>query len=136
MKIVLERIGEPFHLEAVNEQGKKLEIDAAEAIGGTGEGWRPMQTVLSGLGGCASIDVLLILQKQKQRIETFRVEISAERSEEVPKVFTSINLNFILSGDVSPGKVEKALELSMEKYCSVAQMLNKTATIDYQFEIV
>ena len=94
-----------------------------------------MELLLAGLASCTSIDIVLILQKQKQVIDDYRVEISGERGEGVPSVFTDIHLHFVLKGQLEENKVKRAIDLSLEKYCSAAAMLNKTATITADFEI-
>lgn len=131
MKITLNRIDDAFNFEAKNEDGKTVLMDAAPAIGGNNNGVRPMQLLLMGLGGCSAIDVVLILKKQKQEIEDLQIEIEANRFEGVqPSVFENIQVNFILKGDnLNPKKVKRAVDLSMEKYCSVTAILEKTANI-------
>jgi putative redox protein len=96
-----------------------------------------MEMLLMGLGGCTSIDVVMILEKARQEIHSCKVEISAERAETVPKVFTTIHVHFIISGNaLSPERVARAIELSAEKYCSASIMLGEAATITHDFEIV
>jgi putative redox protein len=93
--------------------------------------------LLLGLGGCTAFDVVSILHKSRQRISDCEVEIAAERAAEVPKVFTSIHVHFIVSGrDLDTTKVSKAVSLSADKYCSASRMLEKAATITHDFEIV
>lgn len=118
------------------DSGHGLVLDAAPDIGGRNLGARPMETVLMGLGGCTAIDVKLILQKSKQQVTDCQIEIEAERADTEPKVFSKIHLHFIVSGhDLSEKHVKRALDLSAEKYCSVSQMLNKTAEITHDYEI-
>lgn len=133
MKINLTRIDDAFNFEAANEDGKIISIDAAEAIGGGNNGVRPMQLLLMGLGGCSGIDVINILKKQRQIIEGFDIEINASRFEnQEPSLFENIQIDFKLFGtELSAKKVQKAVELSMEKYCSVSAILEKTATISF-----
>ena len=133
MKVNLNRVDDAFHFEASNEEGKIVSIDAAEAIGGGNNGVRPMQLLLMGLGGWSGIDVINILKKQKQIIEDFQIEIDANRFEGVePSVFETIHINFKLIGDtLNDAKVLRAVKLSMDKYCSVSAILEKTAQITY-----
>ncbi len=133
MKINLNRVDDAFQFEAENEQGQIISIDAAQAIGGGGNGVRPMQLLLMGLGGCSGIDVINILKKQKQVIEGFQIEITGSRVEnEEPSLFESIQVVFNLTGNaLGDKKVWRAVELSMDKYCSVAAILEKTARITY-----
>jgi putative redox protein len=79
MKINVKRLNDNFHMEATNEEGNALQMDGSPDIGGEGKGMRPMQLLLAGIGGCSAIDVILILKKQKQVIESFEVEVEGER---------------------------------------------------------
>lgn len=137
MRIALNRIDDAYHMEAVNEDGRKIEIDGSPDIGGKNNGMRPMQLLLAGIGGCSAIDVINILQKQRQELKDIAVIVDGERKEEeVPSVFKSIHLHFKLTGQVAEAKVKRALDLSINQYCSVAMMLGKTAEIDYSYEII
>lgn len=136
MKIHLERIDDAFHLEASNELGKKIEMDGAPKIGGSDKAPRPMEVLLMSLAGCSSMDVLDILKKQRQKVEDFRIEIDAEREKDkTPALFTDIHLHFFLQGDLDAKKVERAVNLSMETYCSVAKIVEKTAKITWEYTI-
>jgi putative redox protein len=98
---------------------------------------RPMEMVLVGMGGCSAFDVVTILQKARQAVSDCRVELSAERADEIPKVFTKIHVHFVVSGTgLKPAQVERAVKLSAEKYCSASIMLGKTAVITHDFEII
>ncbi len=122
---------------AESESGHGLVIDGAPDIGGRNLGPRPTELVLLGLGSCTAIDVVMILQKKRQAVRDCIVELSAERAQEHPKVFTAIHVHFIVKGaKLDPQAVERAISLSAEKYCSVSHMLNKTAKITHDFEIV
>ncbi len=117
--------------------GHSVVMDGAPESGGRDLGIRPMEMLILGLGGCTSFDVVSILQKSRQAMVECEVEIEAERASEVPKVFTRIHLHFIVKGNqLDPKKVAKAIELSAEKYCSASRMLEKTAEITHDFEIV
>ena len=133
MKISLNRVDDDFNFEATNEEGKIISIDAAPAIGGNDNGVRPMQLLIMGLGGCSAIDVINILKKQKQEIEGFSIDIQADRFENVePSLFENIHIEFRLEGEsLSEKKVLRAVGLSMDKYCSVSAILEKTAKITY-----
>lgn len=136
MRIRLHRSEEPYHFEAVNEDGAVLHLDASPEIGGRNKGLRPMQAVLAALGGCSSIDVLEILRKQRVPVDDLRVTIDAEREEgRVPALFRSIHVRFHITGRADATKVQRAVELSMDKYCSVARLLEPTATITSSFEV-
>ncbi len=117
--------------------GHSVVMDGAPEAGGRNLGIRPMEMLLLGLGGCTAFDVVSILKKSRQDLVDCEVEIEAERAEEVPKVFTRIHIHFIVSGtDLDDGKVKKAVELSADKYCSASRMLEKTAEITHDYEIV
>ena len=135
MNIELVRKNKAFHFEATDSTLQKVQIDASPKVGGENKGTRPMDLLLMALGGCSSIDIGLILKKQKQELEDFKVQITADREDAVPSLFKKINLHFILWGDLKEKKVIKSIELSLEKYCSVAKILEPTADITYPFEI-
>ena len=123
--------------EGVAGSGHRVTMDVAPEVGGRNLGLRPMEMVLLGLGGCTAIDVLHMLRKGRQPITDMRVELDAERADDVPKVFTRIHLHFVLTGaGLDPHKIERAINLSASKYCSASMMLNKTAEMTYDFEIV
>lgn len=137
MKVNLERIDGKFHLKATNEVGRSVELDAGESDGGNDEGMRPMQMVLAALGGCSTIDVVLILEKMKQNLSDIKLEIEGKRAmDQTPKIFTDIHVHFKLYGDVDDNKAKRAIELSMDKYCSVGVMLrNGGVHITHSFEV-
>ena len=123
--------------EGVAGSGHRVTMDVAPEVGGRNLGLRPMEMVLLGLGGCTAIDVLHMLRKGRQPITDMRVELDAERADHAPKVFTRIHLHFILTGaGLDPHKIERAINLSASKYCSASMMLNKTAEMTHDFEIV
>lgn len=122
--------------EGTTESGHAIIMDASPEVGGQNKGARPMEMVLLGLGGCTSIDVIMMLQKAKQAVEDCQVEITAERSDTIPKVFTKIHVHFKVTGhDLNPKKVERAVNLSAEKYCSVSKMLEATVEMSHGFEM-
>jgi putative redox protein len=126
MKIQLKRKNKAYHFEAENEDGATLQLDGTPSIGGENKGFRPMQLLLAGMGGCSAIDIGIILNKQKQVIEDFRIEIDAEReSGKEPAVWENAHLIFYLKGAIDPDKAKRAVDLSMEKYCSVAETLRR-----------
>jgi len=119
------------------ESNHAVLMDGSPESGGRNLGARPMELVLLGLGGCSSFDVVLILKKQRQEITDCVAEISADRADTDPKVFTRIHLHFIVTGkNLKPEQVERAIKLSAEKYCSASIMIGKTAEITHDFEIV
>jgi putative redox protein len=133
MKIELERKNQFFHFEARNESGNTINIDANPSIGGENKGVRPMELLLAGVGGCSGIDIISILHKQKIQPSAFRISVNGEReADKVPSLFQTISVTFSLDGEVDPAKAKRAVELSMEKYCSVSKTLEPTAKITYR----
>ncbi len=136
MKIQLKRIDDAFHIEAANELGKTIHMDGAPKIGGSDKAPRPMEVLLMSMAGCSSMDVLDILRKQRQHVEDFRIEVEAEREKDkTPALFTDIHLHFYLKGDLNEKKVERAVRMSMETYCSVAKIVEKTARITWEWTV-
>jgi putative redox protein len=116
--------------------GHGVVMDGPPELGGRNVGLRPMEMVLLGMGGCTQFDVLLILRKARQVVTDCVVELEATRAETDPKVFTQIHVHFIVTGhDLDPKRVENAIRLSAEKYCSASIMLGATATITHDVEI-
>lgn len=112
-------------------------LDSMKVVGGTEAAAKPMELVLIALGGCTSMDVLSILKKMRQDVRDYDVELDGEKAEGHPSVFTKIHLRYIIKGkEINPENVEKAIELSMTKYCSVSAMLKKSVDITWDFEIV
>jgi putative redox protein len=117
--------------------GHAVVMDGPPESGGRNLGVRPMEMLLLGMGGCTAFDVVYILQRARQPVLDCVVELEAERAAEAPKVFTKIHVHFIVSGRRLPEKqVERAVQLSAEKYCSASIMLGKAAEITHDFEIV
>ncbi|MBN1379195.1 MAG: OsmC family protein [Gammaproteobacteria bacterium] len=117
--------------------GHQVIMDSAVDVGGQDSGPRPMEMVLLGLGGCSAIDVLMILRKARQQVDDCVIDIEAERANEDPKVFTKIHLHYVLKGEnLSEKHIQRAISLSAEKYCSVSKMLEKTAVITHDHEII
>lgn len=136
MKIEIKRSDDKFRMLAKNESGNELIMDASSEAGGEESGFRPMQLLLSALGGCSTIDILLILKKQKQTVESFEVEVNGDREKlEEYSLFRNIELHFKISGEVDRSKAEKAIQLSLDKYCSVAKTLEPTAKITHKLSI-
>ena len=116
--------------------GHAIVMDGPEDLGGKNLGIRPMEMLLLGMGGCTMIDVVSTLEKMREEVRDCRVEISAQRADDHPKVFTKIHLNFIINGShLNEKKVEKAVNLSADKYCSASIMLGKIADITHDFII-
>lgn len=136
MHIELQQQGNSFHFRANNEQNNSVSIDASPAIGGQNLGARPMELLIMGLGGCSGIDVINILKKQKIEVEGMQVKIDAERQKDVvPSLFESIHVTFVFKGAIDQHKAERAVALSLEKYCSAAKVIEKSAKITCSVEI-
>ena len=136
MEITMKRLNDTVLLEAQSGDGNRIRIDGSEKAGGVGGGFRPMELLLAGIGGCSAIDIINILKKQRQKLSDLGIRISGEReSGKTPSVFKDIHLHYTLSGELDEKKVERALELGVRKYCSVGEMLGKTAKITYSYEI-
>lgn len=119
-----------------SDSGHAVVMDGPPDSGGRNLGVRPMEMLLLGMGGCTQFDVLLILRKARQEVINCIVELEAERATEDPKVFTRIHAHFIVSGrGLKEKQVERAINLSAEKYCSASIMLGATAAISHDFEI-
>ena len=120
-----------------SHSGHSITMDGPIEIGGENLGVRPMEMLLLGVAGCTMIDVVTTLQKMRQDLSHCETKISAERANEHPKVFTDIHIKFIVKGkDLDSKKVDKAITLSAEKYCSASIMLGKTAKITHDFEVL
>lgn len=119
------------------ETGHEINMDGPADHGGQNRGARPMEVLLSGVGGCSSFDVIHILKKSRQQVTACWVEMDAERADAVPAVFTKIHLHFVVTGnDLKEAQVKKAVELSAEKYCSASIMLAAAGvSITHSYEI-
>ncbi|MBX2898827.1 MAG: OsmC family protein [Cyclobacteriaceae bacterium] len=137
MKVEISRVDADFRMEAVNDKGNSIIMDAGLADGGHDSGFRPMQLLLAALGGCSTIDLIAILRKQREPLRDVKITVTGERETGVvPALYTGAHIHFKLLGAVNPEKAERAVALSVEKYCSVAKTLEKTAKITYSFEII
>ena len=120
-----------------SHSGHSITMDGPPEIGGENLGVRPMEMLLLGVAGCTMIDVVSTLKKMRQDLKHCETKVNAERANDHPKVFTDIHIQFVIKGkDLDQNKVEKAITLSAEKYCSASIMLGKTASITHDFEIV
>lgn len=130
-KVVLKRVSGDYGFDTINENGTVIKLDSNPEMGGTEYGARPMQVLLNALAGCASIDVISILKKQRQEIKEYSVTVTGEREAGVePSLWKEIDLVFEITGNVDEGKAQRAVDISMNKYCSVAVTLTKAgATI-------
>lgn len=125
-----------YGLTLTDATGNGMQIDIPVDQGGTGKGMRPMQTMLAALIGCSSVDVISILKKQRQEVTSFRMEVDGQREQgKEPSVWQDVDLTFLLEGTVDPGKAYRAAELSINKYCSVAETLRR-AGASIQFTVI
>jgi putative redox protein len=136
MKIIVQKLEKEMHMEAANEEGGKIRMDGNTQIGGLEGGFSPMQLLLAGIGGCSAIDIIGILEKQKQTLEDLQVEINGDKqSTGTYSEFKGIHLKFSFTGDLDEKKVERAIDLSLNKYCSVSKALEKGSEISSSYEI-
>lgn len=137
MRVTLERQNQAVHFTATTGSGGTVQVDGAPSVGGLGLGARPMELVLTALGSCSAIDVVSILQKQRQPVEGFRVTVEGEREQgKEPSLFTDVHVRFEATGQVDPAKMAEAVRLSMEKYCSVTRILEKTARVTWSHAVL
>jgi len=135
-RIELHRLDDRFLMEAVNDTGESIRMDASTTLGGSQSAMRPMQVLLSSMGGCSAIDVIMILKKQRQNLKDIHITIDGDREEGIePALYRKIHIHFSLFGEIENDKAETAVKLSMTKYCSVAKTLEATAEITYSIEI-
>ncbi|MEO8140058.1 MAG: OsmC family protein [Gemmatimonadota bacterium] len=132
MRVTLERQNDAVHFVATTEAGGVVAIDGSPAVGGLGLGARPMELLLAGIGGCSGIDVVSILQKQRETVSGVTITVDAEREQDKePALFKTVHVHFAVRGPHDDSHVARAVELTMSKYCSVARILEPTATITW-----
>jgi putative redox protein len=136
MKVSVTRVNDRVHFVAANDDGNEIHIDGSPKVGGEGKGFRPMQTVLAALATCASTDLVAILEKQRAGLQDLKIDVHGDRPDTSPAPFSAIRLHFTLVGPVDDAKARRALDLAVHKYCSVGEMLKKSADISYTYEIV
>ncbi len=126
IEINLERKEGDFGFEATDAYGHSMKLDSNPESGGVNYGIRPMQAMLMGLGGCSGIDIVSILKKQRQTVTGFKMKITGEREKDKePSLWEEVHLVFEIAGQVDPDKARRACELSMDKYCSVAETIRR-----------
>jgi putative redox protein len=137
VKIEIHRIDQDFRMEALNDKGNSIIMDAGATDGGHDSGMRPMQLLLAAFGGCSAIDLISILRKQREPLEDLKITVTGEREQGVvPALYSEVHAHFKLYGAINNEKAERAVQLSVDKYCSVAKTLEKSAKVSYSFEIV
>ena len=132
MKVTLKKVAAVAFEATAETSGATVSLDGKADIGGEGRGMRPTELLLSGLGGCAGIDVAHILRRQKEPLEDLTIEVSGVRTDEPPHRFTSFHLRFVATGDVNEAKLERAVRLSVEKYCTVRNTLDPEAPVTWE----
>ncbi len=133
-RAVVQRI-QGLSLAGKSDSGHWTMMDTKADVGGNEAATAPMELLLISLGGCTGMDVLSILEKMRQPVQDFRVELEAKHAPEHPKVYTRICLLYVVKGDVEPRKLERAIELSQERYCSISVMLSQTVDIETSYRI-
>ena len=138
VNIELTRVEGDFGFEAKDANGNVVRMDSNPELGGKGFGARPMQLLLMGMGGCAGIDIVSILKKQRQTVEGFDMKIEGEREPGVePSLWKTVNIVFELTGNIDLEKARKACALSIDKYCSVAETIRKAgANISWDVRVL
>ncbi|UKM65437.1 OsmC family protein [Flavobacteriaceae bacterium GSB9] len=122
-----------MRFESTNPSGHNLFIDAGEENGGKGEGYRPKALMLSGLAGCSGLDVAALIKKMKLEVENFNIEIEAHLTEEHPKYYDKVSMHFYFYGEnLNEKKLQRAVDLSIEKYCGVMEMFRQFSELDVQ----
>ena len=136
MQIQLRRINDQVHFVAENADGNRLHIDGSPAVGGQAEGFRPMELLLAAVAGCASMDLVSILHKQRQRLDDISIVVDGRRAEgRTPAPFEQIDITFVLSGRIDQRSAERAAALAVERYCSVAESLASAVQINWSVVI-
>lgn len=130
MTLSLERINDAIQFRGTNGSDKVTIASSDDQ-----DGLSPMEMTALSVVGCSSIDILTILEKQKQDIDDFNAEIDGQRADDPPRVFTDLHLHYVFGGDVEPDKVRRAIDLSLDTYCSVSNMVDQSATITYSFTV-
>ena len=136
MKLELNRIEKPYVFELENESGTICKIDSSKDIGGKNKGLTPMELLAGALAACISIDVLMILNKQHIEPKKYAVSVDATKKNSVPSPFEKIHLVFSIDTEIDLLKVERAIQLSIDKYCSVKASLNHEIKLSYEVIIL
>ena len=130
MKVTLETTDSLKRYVAKNENGKSIKLS------GDGSAPGPMQVLLMAIAGCSTIDIVMILEKMRQKVTDVKVEVDGTRRDEIPRTYTNIHLHYKIYGEVKEVKAARAVELSIQKYCSVSKMVEKQAEISSSFEVI
>ena len=130
MRINVKQVTQPFHFAATSTRGRVIDMDEPVESGGTDQGVSPMQMLIMAMGGCSGIDIAMILEKSRQEVDSFEMELDAERPPNtVGQPYDKIHAHYILTGKIEPSKAIRAVQLSVSKYCGVSRTLEATADI-------
>lgn len=136
MKIQLKRVNKTVLFEASNARGHKVLVEGGPSLGGEEQAPSPTELLLMSQAACTAIDIVALLQKMRQPLEHLEIESEGHKAlDQVPKVFTHIHLHYTIYGNVEPAKAEKAISLSIERYCTVTKMIDKMARVTHTFTI-
>jgi putative redox protein len=126
-----------MQFSGTSTSGHLLNMDADDNSGGHNAGFRPMELLLVGFGGCSGMDVISILRKKKQQVTAFEIKVKGEKTDTAPKIYKSVHIEYVVTGkDVKKVAVERAISLSLDKYCSVGATLAKAGTITHSYRIM
>jgi len=126
-----------MQLEGLSSSGHRLIMDADDELGGQNKGFRPMELLLVGFGGCSGMDVISILRKKRQNVTGLEINVKGERADSHPHVYKDVHIEYVVRGkEIQKEAVERAIALSLDKYCSVGATLGMTATIIHSYRIV
>ncbi len=128
MKVKLRTGDNLDHFVGTNEKGHSIELGNGSAVG-------PMESVLLAIAGCSTIDIVMILKKMRQDVQGIEVDVEGIRRDEHPRIFTEVNVTYHVTGKVKEEKLQEAIRLSLDKYCSVSMMIAKSAKITSSYEI-
>lgn len=130
------RLTQDMQFEGSATSGHKLTMDADDASGGRNSGFRPMELLLVGFGGCTGMDVISILRKKRQNVTSLEMNVKGEKSDGYPKIYREVHIEYVVKGkSIQKEAVERAIELSLTKYCSVGATLGKAGTITHSYRI-
>jgi putative redox protein len=136
MKLELNRREKPYVFELENENGTICKIDSSKDIGGKEKGLTPMELLAGALAACISIDILMILNKQSIELDNYTVSVDAKKKNSVPSPFEEIHLVFTMNKEIDLNKVQRAIQLSIDKYCSVKESLNPEIIITSEINVI
>jgi putative redox protein len=137
MKITLRRINKAVLFEAQNERGHTVLVEGGASLGGENQAPSPTEYLVISQAACTAMDIVELLKKMRQPLDHLEIETEGKRAEDqIPKVFTGIHLHYKLYGNIKPSKAEKAINMSIDKYCTVSKMIENVTRITYSFEIL